>query len=112
MRLPTERDDAATLRAHLALPAGYAEPRTEALGAVLDARARTRRARAAAEAAREAADAEEHLLALAEAALTAWDAAHPLPAPPVDGAQPPADAQARLAAFMARQTTTPKETDR
>lgn len=83
------------MRPHRHTPA--TETRADLRVTVDDARVRV------AFAAGEARTAEGVLLARAEAALAAWDAAHPVPAPPMDGAQPLPLAKARWEAFLARQ---------
>lgn len=82
------------------------DTRADLRAVVDDARVRVARATG------EARTAEEVLLARAEAALAAFDEAHPAPAPPMDGAQPESEARARWLAFLARQTTTTEETGR
>lgn len=99
------RDEAA-LRAHLALPHDHCLARADVFGAAHDAASWARRARGRADAAVAEAEAAERVSAEADAALAAWDAAHPLPEPPVDGAQPEDAARARLARFVARQAVT------
>ena len=103
--IPRPPEDRAALDAHQALPRSIARERDDVFGAVLDARNRVRHAQADVDEATAARDAEAVLLARAEAALAAWDAAHPVPAPPMDGAQPLPLAKARWEAFLARQTT-------